>query len=147
SQKSGTLKEMYGNTNSFDRKPQANAYLLFKRFEFSMSQTGSSSLSPPPTCSAESRSNPLRNSFRYSYCAIGLLVIIAVLAWHARETLTRFPPGLDEESPLPFLQYDHPFHYYYSQVTADFFSRRRSFWGYDPNFMAGYAKTMIFPTG
>ncbi len=48
---------------------------------------------------------------------------------------------------LPFTINDHPLHYYYSQITADFFALRHSFWGYDPYFMAGYAKTMIFPTG
>ena len=78
---------------------------------------------------------------------LALLITAAVFVWHGRETLLRFPPGFSEKNPLPFMENDHPLHYYYSQITADFFAGRHAVWGYDPYFMAGYAKTMIFPTG
>jgi hypothetical protein len=78
---------------------------------------------------------------------IAVTITLAVLVFHVRETVVGFPLGFNENRPLPFTQHDHPFHYYYSQLTADFFARRGAFWGYDPNFMAGYAKTLIFPTG
>ncbi len=75
------------------------------------------------------------------------LVFAIVCAWHARETFVRFSLGDATKPALPFTVNDHPLHYYYSQITSDFFARRRAFWGYDPYFMAGYAKTMIFPSG
>jgi hypothetical protein len=75
------------------------------------------------------------------------LVFAVALAWHARETFVRFSLGDSIKPALPFTVNDHPLHYYYSQITSDFFARRGAFWGYDPHFMAGYAKTMIFPTG
>lgn len=85
-----------------------------------------------------------RAGWRHAYVTVAFLV---VLTWHSRETLLSIPPGFSEPNPLPFTVNDHPFHYYYSQITADFVSRRRAVWGYDPFFMAGYAKTIIFPTG
>ncbi len=79
--------------------------------------------------------------------ALAIAVTGLIFLWHARETYLRFSLGTHESEPLPFTTNDHPLHYYYSQITADFFARRGAFWGYDPHFMAGYAKSMIFPTG
>ncbi|MBI3466557.1 MAG: hypothetical protein HY000_26380 [Planctomycetes bacterium] len=79
--------------------------------------------------------------------AVGVVVTGIVFIWHAHETVSWCPPAIWEQTKLPFTVNDHPLHYYYSQLTADFFSRRHAFWGYDPFFMAGYAKSMIFPTG
>jgi hypothetical protein len=77
---------------------------------------------------------------------LAILLTAGVFLWHARETLIRFPLGAGETRSLPFLQDDHPLHFYYSQLTLEFFTHRRAFWGYDPTFMAGSSKTIIFPT-
>src|SRR5262245_31172334 len=80
---------------------------------------------------------------------ITLIVALAassiMLWWHASECATRFPTGRVPQT-LPFTEFDHPFHFYYTQLTREFFQNRHAFWGYDPAFMAGYAKTLIFPT-
>lgn len=76
---------------------------------------------------------------------VAVLISCPMLWWHGRECRARFPTDPTPGS-LPFTEFDHPFHYYYSTLTRDFFANRTAFWGYDPTFMAGYAKTLIFPT-
>jgi hypothetical protein len=87
-----------------------------------------------------------RPTLRHAARALAIVSTGCVLLWHAHESWTRFPPGRADSKRLPFTEFDHTFHFYYSQLTRDFFAGRLAFWGYDPNFMAGYGKTMIFPT-
>ena len=85
-------------------------------------------------------------SLQYTGALCAILVTACLFSWHLVETLTRFPPGRLDCAELPFTESDHPFHFYYSQLTSHVFAQRRAFWTYDPTFMAGYAKTLIFPT-
>jgi hypothetical protein len=78
--------------------------------------------------------------------AVSVALAAIILFAHGYECLDRFPTGARTDRDLPFTQDDHPFHFYYAQLSAEIFARRGAFWGYDPTFMAGYAKTLIFPT-
>ncbi|HVJ80332.1 MAG TPA: hypothetical protein VNC50_04605, partial [Planctomycetia bacterium] len=48
--------------------------------------------------------------------------------------------------PYPFLSDDHPLHFYNSQATRHFLDHSKTNAGYDPYFMAGYAKSSLWPT-
>src|SRR5262245_47123501 len=77
-----------------------------------------------------------------------LLISIAtlVLGMHAYHAWKRFWPGPRSTQQLPFTNTDHPLQFYYGQLTRQFIQNRGAFWGYDPTFMAGYAKSLVFPT-
>jgi hypothetical protein len=89
-------------------------------------------------------SRPARTRHWATIAAIACAAV--VLGWHGRECASRFPSSDAETTTLPFTQFDHPYHYYYGKLASSFFQIRRSFWGYDPTFMAGYPKTLVFPT-
>src|SRR5262245_20398242 len=77
-----------------------------------------------------------------------LLIVVAalILCMHAYHAWMRFWPGRPTTQQLPFTNTDHPLQYYYGQLTRQFIQNRGAFWGYDPTFMAGYAKSLVFPT-
>lgn len=112
-----------------------------------MTDSTSPSVARPAASSTSGTRSATQNQLSIGLRSVGIVAVVAVLIWHGHETVSRLPSGMSERLPLPFTINDHPLHYYYSQITAEFFAGRRAFWGYDPNFMAGYAKTMIFPTG
>ncbi len=93
--------------------------------------------------SAASNSNDLRTKW------LLLVAAVTIYAAHFHETFRLFPVWPVTQFRglvMPFTQYDHPFHFYYSWRTAATFAARRTFWYYDPTYMAGYAKTLVFPT-
>ena len=49
-------------------------------------------------------------------------------------------------SPFPILNDDHTFNYYYANLTQHFLLKTGTTAGYDPHFMAGYAKSILFPS-
>ncbi|MEE2738909.1 MAG: hypothetical protein VX435_11840 [Planctomycetota bacterium] len=49
-------------------------------------------------------------------------------------------------SPFPLLNDDHTFNYYYANLTRHFLLKTGTTAGYDPHFMAGYAKSILFPS-
>jgi hypothetical protein len=48
-------------------------------------------------------------------------------------------------SPWPLAIHDHPVHYHYTVITPTFLRRSGTTAGYDPSFMSGYAKSVVFP--
>ncbi len=62
---------------------------------------------------------------------------------HAWIVLAAYPPFSGDPN-LPFLNHDHTFHYYYGWLAAQM--GRPDAVGYDPFFMAGYGKSLWFPT-
>lgn len=48
--------------------------------------------------------------------------------------------------PWPFLYDDHSFQYYYAVTASDYLRQSGTTAGYDPFFMSGYAKTILFPS-
>ena len=70
-------------------------------------------------------------------------VVLGALALHGWLCWRAYPPGRPTD-PIPFLQNDHTFHFYYAWLAARAGTPNPS--AYDPFFMAGYAKTLLFPT-
>ncbi len=66
-----------------------------------------------------------------------------LLAAHLWLCIRAYPVG-DPERPVPFMQNDHTFHFYYAWLAAR--AGRPNASTYDAYFMAGYAKTLLFPT-
>ena len=48
-------------------------------------------------------------------------------------------------SPWPLAKHDHPLYFHSALVTRAFLRQSGTTAGYDPSFMAGYAKSVIFP--
>ncbi len=49
------------------------------------------------------------------------------------------------DNPWPLWRNDHPLYYHSALVTRDFLKNSYTTAGYDPWFMSGYAKSVIFP--
>lgn len=49
------------------------------------------------------------------------------------------------EGPWPIWRDDHPLYFHSALVTRDFLARGGTTAGYDPAFMAGYPKSVVFP--
>ena len=76
------------------------------------------------------------------------LVVAAglVLGVHVFGALRYFGSWHELTSADPILCGDHAHHYYYCELTKHFLSERGTTWGYDPNFMGGYPKSILFPS-
>jgi hypothetical protein len=48
-------------------------------------------------------------------------------------------------SPWPLAKHDHPLYFHSARVTAAFLAQNGTTAGYDPTFMSGYAKSVVFP--
>ncbi len=82
---------------------------------------------------------PLPLSWAYLLIGLGLC---AVHAW----AITVSCGGREELlSSWPIANHDHPVHFHSSTVSPTFFRMSGTNAGYDPSFMAGYAKSVIFP--
>jgi hypothetical protein len=67
-------------------------------------------------------------------CALhGLAIWVGLEGWY----------GLTNGWPL--WRHDHPLHYHSARVTRAFLEQNGTTAGYDPSFMAGYAKSIVFP--
>lgn len=51
----------------------------------------------------------------------------------------------DLRSPHPLARHDHPIYFHSAWITREFLRNSWTTAGYDPGFMAGYAKSVIFP--
>jgi hypothetical protein len=49
------------------------------------------------------------------------------------------------KSPWPLARHDHPLYFHSAVITRAFLVRTGTTAGYDPSFMAGYAKSVVFP--
>jgi hypothetical protein len=78
----------------------------------------------------------------------GLLTWLAVAVLCATQGLAIWI-GLEGRSGLkngwPLWRHDHPLYYYSALVTRAFLKQSGTTAGYDLSFMAGYAKSVVFP--
>ncbi len=77
--------------------------------------------------------------------ALGLLLTFAVCSVHTWGIWLAIggAQGLTNGSPL--WRNDHPLYFHSALVTREFLKRSGTTAGYDPSFMAGYAKSVVFP--
>ena len=76
--------------------------------------------------------------------AIGLIVLLCSLhgaaIWRGMGGIRGMTSG------WPLWRDDHPLYYHSALVTRSFLRDSRTTAGYDPSFMAGYAKSVVYPT-
>jgi hypothetical protein len=107
-------------------------------------EEGEYSLDVPPitppvgTPSARPRSSRIELGVAlFVMIAVGLLHVLAI--WHALGGLDGLTNG------WPLARDDHPLYYHSALVTRAFLKQTGTTAGYDPAFMAGYAKSVVFP--
>jgi hypothetical protein len=64
---------------------------------------------------------------------------------HIAASLGAFGGWAELTSAWPIPTHDHPVHFHYATITPSFLRQSGTTAGYDPSFMAGYAKSVIFP--
>lgn len=74
---------------------------------------------------------------------LGSALVLLAHAWLCWRMLGGWD-GL--RTPYPIVRDDHTFNYYYAVTTRDYLASSGSSAGYDPFFMSGYAKSIIYPT-
>lgn len=73
------------------------------------------------------------------------MIALAVLAFHGWISWSVCGGWQTVTAKLPILVNDHPSNYYATAITPAFYRQSGTNAGYDPNFMAGYSKSIIFP--
>lgn len=73
-----------------------------------------------------------------------LCVLLAAL--HGAVTWFLLGGAAGLRAPYPFFYDDHAFQYYYAVTSRAYLEQSGSTAGYDPYFMAGYAKSILFPS-
>ncbi|MBV8488031.1 MAG: hypothetical protein JO161_07105, partial [Planctomycetaceae bacterium] len=77
--------------------------------------------------------------------ALGFLVVLALCVLHTL-AIWRGIGGIEGlMSGWPIWRDDHPLYFHSALVTRSFLRQSGTTAGYDPSFMAGYAKSVIFP--
>ena len=71
------------------------------------------------------------------------IVLVAMLGGHALLCLACLGGWSEIVSEWPLAMHDHPMHFHNAVVTRSFLNQTRTTAGYDPYFMAGYAKSII----
>jgi hypothetical protein len=88
------------------------------------------------------RTNPRLSRFE-NFLAVALTVLLCALHGGAIWLGLGGQRGLTNGWPL--WRDDHPLYYHSALVTRSFLKHSRTTAGYDPSFMAGYAKSVVFP--
>lgn len=82
----------------------------------------------------------------FSFCHVLIyLLFIAAFAMHCGTIYRSLGGWAGLTSPHPILKDDHPLYLHSAVVTKAFLKQSLSTAGYDPTFMAGYAKSAVFP--
>jgi hypothetical protein len=97
----------------------------------------SSPARPSPTPPA--RPTPRLATLVESFLILGLCILHGGAIWQGMEGRK----GLD--NPWPLARHDHPIYFHSAWITPSFLRRTGTTAGYDPYFMAGYAKSVVFP--
>jgi hypothetical protein len=100
-------------------------------------------INPPPVSQSDSGSNPRNRRFQLIYL-IHLLCIAAILL-HVAMLISAMGGWSEITTKSTIFRDDHPLYFYSSLITRDFLRLSGSTAGYDPTFMAGYAKSAVFP--
>ena len=77
--------------------------------------------------------------------ALAWLVIIGLVILHAWGVWIGSGGWEELSSHWPIAYQDHPVHYHSAAIARDLFRSTGTNSGYDPSFMAGYPKSLIFP--
>ena len=71
--------------------------------------------------------------------------ILALCIVHATAIWVASGGWAEIRSDWPIAYHDHPVHFHSASIARDLFGSTRTNSGYDPSFMAGYPKSLIFP--
>lgn len=69
-----------------------------------------------------------------------------LVVFHAWRAVALLGSWSDVTSDTPLLLGDYGHYFYYAHVGTRALREQGTLWGYDPYFMAGYPKTLVFPT-
>lgn len=78
--------------------------------------------------------------------AVALGVIAALGIGHGFLILTAMGGASGISGPHPLAMHDHPLYFHSAWITSRFLAQSGTTAGYDPSFMSGYAKSVIWPT-
>jgi hypothetical protein len=70
---------------------------------------------------------------------------IALCLLHGAAILAAMGGAEGLRSPWPLAKHDHPLYFHSARVTSAFLAQNGTTAGYDPTFMSGYAKSVVFP--
>ncbi len=76
---------------------------------------------------------------------LGTAVWVGLASLHVWAILTAMGGWSELTGPWPLSRHDHPLYFHSARVTSSFLSQSGTTAGYDPAFMSGYAKSVIFP--
>jgi hypothetical protein len=77
--------------------------------------------------------------------ALAVLLTLALVSAHALAAWRGVGGQEGLSNPWPIWRDDHPLYYHSALVTRAFLRQTGTTAGYDPSFMAGYAKSVVFP--
>jgi hypothetical protein len=80
-----------------------------------------------------------------AWSATGILATFALCVAHGWAIWHASGGSQELLSPWPLARDDHPVHFHYTTITPRFLRSSGTTAGYDPSFMSGYAKSVIFP--
>ncbi len=95
----------------------------------------------PPAGASRGAWNPLTLIFR----CLAPVTIVAAAVLHAAAIWIGLGGQAGLTNGWPLSRDDHPLYYHSALVTRDFLRSTGTTAGYDPKFMAGYAKSVVFP--
>ncbi len=116
--------------------PAGRMRLTFRLNRWFRPEVRSERLDRPSENSSIEATSRTRN--RVAFAMVGLLCLAHTLAILASMDGLQ---GLIRPDPLPW--HDHPMHLHNAVITKDFLTRSGTTAGYDPSFMAGYAKSIV----
>jgi hypothetical protein len=76
---------------------------------------------------------------------VARLVVLGLCTLHTWAAVVASGGPAEVSSEWPLAIHDHPIYYHCMRTTPEFLRRGGTTAGYDPSFMAGYAKSMWFP--
>ena len=88
----------------------------------------------------------LNNKLDRTTWVMPAFLALVLLAGHASLCWKLIGGWRGIHSPYPILTDDFTFNFYSAVITREFLRQSGSTAGYDPNFMAGYAKSIIWPS-
>src|SRR5690606_14281937 len=99
-----------------------------------------SSVTSPPCCTFMGRAS------LGLFEAACWLILLLLFAYHGLICWNMIGGWSGINSDYPVLSDDHTFNYYFAVTSRSYLKNGWSTAGYDPYFMSGYAKSIIFPS-
>lgn len=98
-----------------------------------------------PTVNPEVPSPPDRTRGPWRGPLLALPLALALVFLHGAATWHGLGGAPGISGPWPIARHDHPLYFHSALVTRSFLAQTGTTAGYDPSFMAGYPKSVIFP--